>query len=473
MEPDPDPRYVRRHGTGASDQRLAAQRDRDRILYSSAFKQLNGVTQVVAASEGTIFHNRLTHSLKVAQLGRRLAEHLVNQPAEREKAAAWGGLDPEVVDAAGLAHDLGHPPFGHIAEKTLDELVTETASDGVRAAGASGDGTADELEARPGNPEGFEGNAQTFRILTWLAAHSEKKYPGLNLTRATLNAVLKYPWSRDLAAGVEDKRYKKYGAYGPEKADFDFARAHHPDARQSLEAAVMDFADGLAYSIHDLEDFIRAGLVPLARLITGREWERFLENWGEDTRDPAVRQALDDDTVIAVLRDLVISWDLGEEYRGTLAQRARLRSRTSALIRKFLPEVKIADPGAEEPLLIEPLQEIQMKFLQRLVWYYVIQNPRLATQQAGQRRIIEGLFREFLQASEPDRHGKPRNRYIIPPAVERDLEAVLRLSGDDQYRARLRLAADAVCSFTDAEAVAMSNRLRGAAPGSVMDLVAR
>jgi dGTPase len=450
-------RYARRHGAGASDQRGAGQRDRDRILYSSAFKRLNGVTQVVAASEGTIFHNRLTHSLKVAQLGRRLAEHLCSQPAEREKADAWGGLDPEVVDAAGLAHDLGHPPFGHIAEKALDELVTQPGEDSAA-----------------GNPEGFEGNAQTFRILTWLSAHHEKKYPGLNLTRATLNAALKYPWARDLNSDRGAKKYRKYGAYRSEGADFEFARQfRREDGRQSLEAAVMDFADGLAYSVHDLEDFIRAGLVPLSRLLTGRGWERFLDHWRRDTTDPSIQAALADQDLVDVLSDLAISLDLGEEYDGTLTQRARLRSRTSGLIREFLPEVKIAEPGADEPLVVEDLHKVQMEFLQRLVWHFVIENPRLATQQAGQRRVIETLFTEFLQASEPNKHGKPRNRHIIPAAVERDLDSVLKLEGELQYHARLRLAADAVCSFTDAEAIAISNRLRGIAPGSVMDLVAR
>ena len=235
----------------------------------------------------------------------------------------------------------------------------------------------------------------------------------------------------------------------------------------------MDFADGLAYSVHDLEDFIRAGLIPLSRLNTGREWERFLDHWKRDAAGTAVREALDDREVRDVLADLLISLDLGEEYLGTLTQRARLRSRTSGLIRKFLPEVRIAEPGADAPLVIEKMHDVQMKFLQRLVWYYVIQNPRLATQQAGQRRIIELLFTEFFNASEPDKHGNPRNRYIIPAAVERDLDTVMKMDGEDQYHARLRLAADAVCSFTDAEAVAMSNRLRGTVPGSVTDLVAR
>ncbi|HET7463299.1 MAG TPA: dNTP triphosphohydrolase [Longimicrobium sp.] len=450
--------YTRRHGEGAPDQRRGGQRDRDRVLYSSAFKRLSGVTQVVAASEGTIFHNRLIHSLKVAQLGRRLAEFLLTQSKEVEKAHAWGGLDPEVVDAAGLAHDLGHPPFGHIAEKALDDLVREGGSD---------------TAADAGNPYGFEGNAQSFRILTKLAAHHEKKYRGLNLTRAALDSVLKYPWGRDLAGGAGSKRYRKYGAYDSEAEDLGFARKYHQDDTPSLEAAIMDFADGLAYSVHDLEDFLRAGLIPLARLITPREWQRFLDQWRRDTNDEFVREMLGKGDVPDVLLDLAVSLDLGEEYSGTLVQRARLRSRTSSLIREFLPEVTIAAPGAEKPLVINDLHEIQMRFLQRLVWYYVIENPRLATQQAGQRRVIEILFDEFFRASEPKKNGQPKNRHILPGSVERDLDDVLKLEGDAQIKARLRLAADAVCSFTDAEAISMSHRLRGTFPGSVMDLVSR
>ncbi len=461
MQAERDPAwYARRHGTGASDQRQAGQRDRDRILYSSAFKRLNGVTQVVSAAEGIIFHNRLTHSLKVAQLGRRIAEHLLTQPDQYERALAWGGLDPEVVDAVGLAHDLGHPPFGHIAEKALDDLVT------------SGAGLQPPADRPRGEADGFEGNAQTFRIVTWLSAHHEKKYAGLNLSRGTLNAVLKYPWPRDLAGAPDSKRYKKYGYYRSEQQEFEFARELQAGAGQSLEAAIMDFADGLAYSVHDLEDFIRAGLVPLSRLLTGREWERFLDEWKSEAR-AELRADLADQSVLDTLWDLVRSLDLGDEYSGTLSQRARLRSRTSALIRRFLPEVKIAAAGSEKALVVDEFHQVQMDFLQRLVWHYVIQNPRLATQQAGERRIVEELFKEFMRASEPDKHGRPRNRYVLPPAVERDLDVVLRLEGEEQELARLRLAADAVCSFTDAEAIAMSNRLRGTAPGSVMDLVGR
>lgn len=143
-------RIDRRHNDRKKgDQRAAAQRDRDRILYTAAFQRLAGVTQVVGPLEGHVFHNRLTHTLEVAQIARRLAEKLAKE--NRALAEELGGLDPDVVEAAALAHDLGHPPFGHVAEKELDALA--------RSHGAA---------------EGFEGNAQSFRIVTRLAAHRDR-----------------------------------------------------------------------------------------------------------------------------------------------------------------------------------------------------------------------------------------------------------------------------------------------------------
>jgi dGTPase len=226
----------RLHEDRPADQRTAGQRDRDRILYASALRRLAGVTQVVAPTEGLIFHNRLTHTLKVGQIGRRLAEKLCEEQPQLLNAV--GGLDPEVVEAAALAHDLGHPPFGHVVEDELNQLVSES-----------------------GVYDGFEGNAQSFRVIAKLARRHES-FEGLNLTRATLNAVLKYPWFR-----TPDK--KKWGAYYTESTEFNWARQLYPgDAHKSAEAELMDWADDVAYSVHDVEDFYRAGLIPVDRMIT-------------------------------------------------------------------------------------------------------------------------------------------------------------------------------------------------------------
>ncbi len=117
VDPEIDERRrKRRHNDVRGDQRSAFARDRDRIIYSSAFRRLAGVTQVVAAGEGHMFHNRLTHTIKVAQIGRRLAEHLLSDESQRPLALELG-INPEVVEAACLAHDLGHPPFGHVGER--------------------------------------------------------------------------------------------------------------------------------------------------------------------------------------------------------------------------------------------------------------------------------------------------------------------------------------------------------------------
>jgi dGTPase len=235
---------------GRGDYRTPAQRDRDRLLYSSAFRRLAEVTQVVSPTAGYVFHNRLTHSQQVAQVGRRLAEKL-NQAYSAELRQCEDAIDPDVVEAAGLAHDLGHPPFGHIAEDELNELSKEVG--------------------------GFEGNAQSFRIITKLALHSAN-HRGLDLTRATLAAVLKYPWFR----GGNENKPNKWGAYESETRDFNFANAllRNPRVR-TIEADLMDWADDVTYSVHDLEDFYRAGRMPLhflARVSDARERESFFEN---------------------------------------------------------------------------------------------------------------------------------------------------------------------------------------------------
>jgi dGTPase len=235
------------------DQRDAFQRDRDRILYTSAFRRLAGKTQVASTGEGHVFHNRLTHTLEVAQIARRLAEKLQAQP---DLVNVVGGLDPEVVEAAAYAHDLGTPPFGHIAEEELDQLVMNAGRD-------------------VGVADGFGANAQSFRTVAKLAVR-HVDVAGLNLTRATSNAILKYPWPRRTSG----PRLRKWGAYSTEDEEFAWARELHSasDDGRCAEAELMDWADDIAYSVHDVEDFYRAGLIPLQRLATdGGEIDRFVD----------------------------------------------------------------------------------------------------------------------------------------------------------------------------------------------------
>lgn len=425
MSPSRVARQHEEEDTG--DQRNPFARDRDRILYCSAFRRLEGVTQVASASEGHIFHNRLTHSIKVAQVARRLAEYLL-----ADRGADAEHLNAEVAEAAGLAHDLGHPPFGHAGEKTLDKLVTRHAVNG------------------------FEGNPQSFRIVTRLALRSEE-HGGLNLTRGTLAAIMKYPWCRE---GPATTRHKKWAAYEDDTDAFKFAREGQPEGVKTLEAQVMDWADDIAYSVHDLEDFVRARLV----------------SWLEIAHRPAVREAV-------VAQAVKQWWDapgnakarieeaserilggpvelaptLKDRFTGMSQHRLELRWFTSSLIGRFVKATNCSDGSLDVP----DGRQDEVRFLKAITWTFVISNPALAAQQHGQARILEELFEDLLLGAQKEPGGKPdllphRARHLVEGGAE-----------------PARVVVDTIGSLTEEEVLALHRRLRGLDGGTVLDPIVR
>ncbi len=358
------------------DERSRSQQDRDRILYTSALRRLATVTQVVSPTSSGSTHNRLTHAIKVAQVGRRIAENLLRKhpvlsPEDAQDPSL--AVDPEVVETAGLAHDLGHPPFGHAAEEKLDELAK-----------------------LHGCEEGFEGNAQSFRIVACLEVRGVSLSPGLGLTRATLNALLKYPW------GWPDRPVggKKFGAFREEKGIFDWCRGNLTS--KTLEAQIMDWADDITYAAHDLEDFYRSNAIPVVQLHDGEhEVENVVNKMivsGKTTEDRRQEYS-------QLLSGLVGLMPPGP-YRASLAQRRNIRAFISFLIGTWINATGF--DGAR--LYREPKAEIEVALVKELTWQYVITGSMLIAVQEYQKGLVQAVF-ELLQYARSD----DANGAIIPP----------------------------------------------------------
>jgi len=383
-----DPRAQRRHAgwdteSNERETRTPWEKDRDKILYSDAFRRLAGVTQTGASSELPLLHNRLTHSVKVAQLALRMAEGIVRTPG----SGLQDSLTPDVAEAGGLAHDLGHPPFGHSTEHALDELALAFG--------------------------GFEGNAQSLRAVTKLPLKNRGGPDGLDLTRATLDATLKYPlvgpgprspgdkWrDRDeyedfrktvLEGDWARRQYgKKWGAYPTEMADFKFAREQAANFERCPEAILIDWADDISYAVHDIQDFFRVGMIPLDRL----DPDSSKLAAGLTSRMSRV-QSFDhhkmNDAFEAVLSRLkgVRAY---EDSRGDIADLNRL---ASTLISRYEGAVEVLDHPPHLKISEEAQYEVEV--LKHLTWHYVIERPQLAASQMGQERVVRVCFLNLVE----------------------------------------------------------------------------
>ncbi len=387
--------------------RTPFERDRARVVHAASSRRLAAKTQVVGPQTDDFVRNRLTHSLEVAQIARDLARAL--------------GCHPDIAETAALAHDLGHPPFGHNGERALAEQS--------EACG------------------GFEGNAQTLRLLTRLEAKtftSDGHSAGLNLTRATLDACTKYPWTLASAeppqghhADGSARTVLKFGVYDDDHAVFDWMRTGAPGAKQCVEAQVMDLADDVAYSVHDVEDGIVAGRIELTTLDRAAVWQTVREWYLPDA---------DDATLDGVLGELsaIEAWPRAA-YDGSRRRLAALKNLTSDLIGRFCGDVQSATfAGGEGPfvryqasLVVPERTSLEIAVLKGVAAHYVMRADDRVALMERQRQLLAELVAALAARG--------------PEALDRPFADDWHAAGDDA--ARLRVVVDQVASLTDASAV--------------------
>jgi dGTPase len=373
------------------------------VLHSSALRRLAAKTQVVEVGQADFPRTRLTHSLECAQIGRELGAAL--------------GCDPDLVDTACLAHDLGHPPFGHNGELALAQVAEHCG--------------------------GFEGNAQSLRLLTRLEAKVDGA--GLNLTRATLDATLKYPWLACEATGA------KFGCYDEDAEIFAWIRDGAPAARPCLEAQVMDWADDIAYSVHDLEDGLHSGLVTLEQLRDHSERDLVVQLTLTAYCPPGSVTADE----LSEIFDRLIKLDWWpDRFDGGPQSAAAVKNLTSELIGRFCQAAERATQmsGSSAPLaryaadLDVPWQQrMECALLKGVTAHYVMGRDGAVAAQERERAVLIELAGALADGA--------------PSALDPMFRTAYLAVGSDV--GRMRVVVDQVASLTDTSALAWHARLCG------------
>lgn len=397
-------RWVREDPAQKRGDRDDFARDRARLVHSASLRRLSAKTQVVAPGSDDFVRNRLTHSLEVAQIGRELGAAL--------------GCSADVVDTACLAHDLGHPPFGHNGESALDAVAASAG--------------------------GFEGNAQTLRLLTRLEAkrfHADGRSAGLNLTRASLDAATKYPWRR----GSAPTPTTKFGVYDDDLEVFAWVRDGAPEHHRAFEAEVMDWSDDVAYSVHDVEDAIASGWLDPRRLRDPADVDAVLA-----VAAAVYEPDLGADALGAALERVLASGAVPQRHDGSRRSLAALKDMTSRLIGRFALAVEEPTRAAHgegalarhtASLVVPAEARAECAVLKAVAAHYVMHAAERMAVYERQREVVAGLVAAY--EADPAR---------LDPDLRADWDAA------DGDAAALRVVVDQVASLTDVRALALHRR---------------
>lgn len=403
----------------AQDHRTFFQIDRDRVIFSHAFRRLQSKTQVFQSGEYDFYRTRLTHSIEVARIGRSICEYLQSKctPILSDKKC----IDPDLLEAVGISHDLGHPPFGHIGERKLNELMAPFG--------------------------GFEGNAQTLRILTELIYARQDGPRGMRPTRAFLDGILKYK-KLFSEASTSDSFPENHFIYDDQKERRDFVLGDIPSEQidtindfKSIECQIMDWADDTAYCTHDILDGIKAGFLTVQRI----------EKWAEGKSIGPVENACLEDLIDVIKKERV------EAVFG-LKIGHFIRACTLAPTENFMTE---RTQRYAYNLRIHPEIVQESKLYKSIALDLIFKSPLLQQIEFKGGKILENLW-EALDDNYLKTIKRPLN--ILPEPIHQ----WVRGEGDPAKRART--ICDFLANLTDLEAIRLYRRLFDPEFGSIRDL---
>jgi dGTPase len=407
-------------GARKPDYRSCFQVDRDRVIHAHAFRKLQSKTQVFLSGEYDFYRTRLTHSMEVAQIGRSTCAWLLSRG---EPLAADFFIDGDLVEAVCLAHDLGHPPFGHSGERTLQELMKPHG--------------------------GFEGNAQTLHLLTETMYQNESGVRGMQPSRALLDGVLKYK-----------KLYREYPTpprnhflYDPQVVYRDFVFGGATPASlaagealnhfKSVECQIMDWADDAAYSLNDIVDGVRAGFLTIERI----------EAWAAEVGIDAERQRHLDVLFGAIRTDRLE--EVFAEKTGRFITGCRLRDRAAG--NPMAPRTN----RYRFELVVAAEAEREAAFYKRMANDIIFESPQLQQMEHKARKVLFDLW-----GAAWGNYVEPGERVIrlLPPRVGRLVDAETTTPG------KARRICDWLAGLTDGMIVRTYRRLHDPDFGSLRDL---
>ncbi len=418
--------YGERSRRDERDNRSQFQIDRDRILFSYAFRRLQSKTQVFQSGEYDFYRTRLTHTIEVARIARSIADALLERdPHLREDFY----IDPDLVEGIGYAHDIGHPPFGHIGERKLNELM--------------------------GQHGGFEGNAQTLRIITDLIFEAAEQPRGMQPTRAFIDGVLKYKaLHHELCTklGEPPANHFLYDEQASVRSFVFEGIAELPQTTdawndlKSVECQIMDWADDTAYSLHDIVDGVRAGFIT----------PRAVEAWAAKQPDQDDGFSVSVEELCKSIHDGRLERRLGARI-GDFIHACSLEERESPLAghsNRYAFQLAIAP---------EVIRDCHLK--KRVALDLIFRSATI--QQTEFRggialgRLFDAYWLHYVEHDPED----PQRLRILPATAERSF---VGLSG---RRQKARALCDYLASMTDAQAVRAYKRLYEPGHGSLGELI--